>query len=111
MKSPHPLRNILHLFSDPRVPETGPHESPATPKCADVETVPDLIGGQLNRHDFIYIGENHRRIFIVIDGKLVWHYDTENDWQDDDVWVLSNGNVLHAHMKYVEELTPMKEVV
>lgn len=111
IRSPFPLRNILHLFTDPSIPETGPNESPATPKCADAETVPDLIGGQLKRHNFVYIGENHHRICIVIDGKLAWHYDTENDWEDDDVWVLSNGNVLHAHMKYIEELTPKKEVV
>ncbi len=111
MKSPYPLRNILHLFTDPGVPERGPNESPATPKCADAETVPDLIGGQLSRHNFIYIGENSRRICMVIDGKLAWHYDTENDWEDDEVWVLSNGNVLHAHMKYIEEITPKKEVV
>jgi hypothetical protein len=111
MKSSYPLRNILHLFTDPGVPERGPNESPATPTCADAETVPDLIGGQLKRHDFIYIGENNRRICVVIDGKLAWHYDTENDWEDDEVWVLSNGNVLHAHMKYIEEITPKKEVV
>lgn len=111
MKSPYPMRNILHLFTDPGIPETGPNESPTTPKCADAETVPDLIGGQLNRHNFIFIGENYRRICIVIDGKLAWHYDTENSWEDDDVWVLSNGNVLHAHMKYIEEITPQKEIV
>lgn len=111
MKSQYPLRNILHLFTDPSIPERGPHESSPTPKCADVTTVPDLIGGQLGRHNFIYIGENHRRICVVINGKLAWHYDTENDWEDDEVWLLSNGNILHAHMKYIEEITPKKEIV
>ena len=111
MKSPYPLRNILHLFTDPGIPERGPHESPPTPACAVAETVPDLIGGQLGRHNFIYIGENNRRICVVIDGKLAWHYDTENDWEDDEIWLLSNGNILHAHMKYIEEITPRKEVV
>lgn len=111
MTSPYPLRNILNLFTDPGVPERGPKESPATPTCANAETVPDLIGGQLKRHNFIYIGENNRRICVVIDGKLAWHYDTENDWEDDEVWMLSNGNILHAHMKYIEEITPKKEIV
>ncbi|MDB5242538.1 MAG: hypothetical protein JWP57_3163 [Spirosoma sp.] len=111
MKSLYPLRNILHLFTDPSIPERGPHESPPTPTCADVTLVPDLIGGQLGRHNFIYIGENHRRICLVIDGKLAWHYDTENDWEDDEIWLLSNGNILHAHMKYIEEITPKKEIV
>jgi hypothetical protein len=111
MKSPYPMRNILHLFSDPGIPDQGPKESPTTKKCAYSDTIPDLIGGQLNRHNFIYIGENHRRICLVIGGKLAWHYDTEDSWEDDDVWILSNGNVLHAHMKYIEEITPKKEVV
>jgi hypothetical protein len=111
MKSPYPMRNILHLFTDPGIPDQGPKESPTTPKCAFSDTVPDLIGGQLNRHNFIYIGENHRRICVVIDGKLAWHYDTEDSWEDDDVWMLSNGNILHAHMKYIEEITPQKDVV
>ena len=111
MKSPYPLRNVMHLFTDPSIPVRGPKESPITPKCADTTLVPELIGGQLNKHDFIYIGENYRRICVVINGKLAWHYDTENTWEDDDVWVLSNGNILHAHMKYIEEITPKKEVV
>jgi hypothetical protein len=111
MKSPYPLRNILHLFTDPGIPERGPHESPPTPTCAEVTVVPDLIGGQLGKHNFIYIGENHRRICLVIAGKLAWHYDTENDWEDDEIWLLSNGNILHAHMKYIEEITPKKEIV
>ncbi|CAN5209554.1 hypothetical protein BH09BAC4_BH09BAC4_28630 [soil metagenome] len=111
LKSPYPLRNILHLFTNPGIPERGPHESLPTPPCSDTTVVPDLIGGQLGRHNFIYIGENNRRICVVIDGKLAWHYDTENDWEDDEVWLLSNGNILHAHMKYIEEITPMKEIV
>jgi hypothetical protein len=111
MKSPYPMSNIFHLFSDPAIPDQGAKESPTTKKCAWSDTVPDLIGGQLNRHNFIYIGENHRRICLVIDGKLAWHYDTEDSWEDDDVWLLSNGNVLHAHMKYIEEISPKKEIV
>jgi hypothetical protein len=111
MKSPYPMRNILHLFTDPNIPDRGPNESPTTPKCADAETVPDLIGGQLQRHNFVYIGESYRRICVVIDGKLAWHYDTEDSWEDDEVWVLSNGNILHAHMRYIEEISPQKEVV
>jgi hypothetical protein len=111
MKSPFPLLNILHLFTDPSIPDQGPHESITTKKCAYSDTIPDLIGGQLARHNFIYIGENHRRICVVIDGKLAWHYDTEDSWEDDEIWVLSNGNILHAHMTYIEEITPKKEVV
>ena len=111
MKSPYPLRNIFHLFQNPNIPDQGPKESPQTPKCAEDKVVADLVGGQLNRHNFIYIGENFHRICLVLNGKLAWHYDTQDSWEDDEVWLLSNGNVLHAHMKYIEEINPMKEIV
>jgi hypothetical protein len=111
IKSPYPLRNIFHLFDNPNIPDQGPKESIQTAKCAEDKIETDLIGGQLNRHNFIYIGENNRRICLVLNGKLAWHYDTEDTWEDDDIWLLSNGNVLHAHMKYIEEITPMKEIV
>lgn len=112
LKSPYPLKNIFKLFQDPTIPDRGPAESPTTPDCGgNAEPDQNLIGGQLKRHNFIMVGEHHRRINVVIDGKVAWHYDTEDDWEDDEVWVLSNGNVLHAHMKYIEEITPKKEVV
>jgi hypothetical protein len=111
MKSPYPLRNILHLLTDPSVPERGPGEYPPTPRCATNNTVENLIGGQLQMHDFLMIGESHRRINIVIGGKVAWHYDTQNDWEDDEAWVLSNGHVLHGHMHYIEEIAPNKEIV
>lgn len=111
IKSPFPLLNVLHLFTDPSIPDPGPDESPTTPRGGTIpSTVPDRIGG-LDRHPFLFIGESYRRICLMVGGKLVWHYDTENDWEDDDIWMLSNGNILHAHMRYIEELTPKKEVV
>lgn len=112
MKSPFPLKNIFKLFLDPTIPDQGPGESPTTPDCGgNAEPDANLVGGQLNRHNFIMIGENHRRINLVLNGKVAWHYDTKNEWEDDEIWVLSNGNILHAHMKYIEEITPKKEVV
>lgn len=112
MKSPYPLKNIFKLFLDPTIPDQGPSESPTTPDCGgNAEPDANLIGGQLNRHNFIMVGENHRRINLVLNGKVAWHYDTKNSWEDDEIWVLSNGNVLHAHMTYIEEITPKKEVV
>lgn len=112
MKSPFPLKNIFKLFLDPTIPDQGPAESKTTPDCGgNAEPDQTLIGGQLKRHNFIMVGEGYRRINLVLDGKVAWHYDTEDDWEDDEVWVLSNGNVLHAHMRYIEEITPKKEVV
>jgi hypothetical protein len=112
MKSPYPLKNILKLFLDPTIPANGPSESKPQADCnGSAEPNPNLIGGQLNRHDFVMVGEDSRRINIVIGGKVVWKYDTEDSWEDDEVWVLSNGNILHAHMTYIEMISPKKEVI
>jgi hypothetical protein len=59
----------------------------------------------------VMVGESYRRINIVIGGKLAWEYDTKDEAELDEVWVLSNGNVLFAHMHYIEEVTPQKQVV
>jgi|GEM_PF-2365347 len=112
LKSPYPLKNIFKLFLDPAVPAQGPGESKPTPDCGgNAEPDQNLIGGQLQAHDFIMVGEGYRRISIVLNGKVAWHYDTEDSWEDDEVWVLSNGNVLHAHMTYMEEISAGKEVI
>jgi hypothetical protein len=112
MKSPYPLKNIFKLFLDPTIPDQGPGESKTTPDCGgNAEPDQNLIGGQLKRHNFIMVGEGYRRITLVLDGKLAWHYDTEDSWEDDEIWVLSNGNVLHAHMTYIEMISPKKEVI
>lgn len=112
MKSPYPMRNILRLFTDPAIPSTGPAESPASPKgWTSPGSLPDRIGGGPGRHDMIYVGENYRRIVVVVGGKVVWEYDTKNTFELDDIWMLSNGNVLYSHMTYAEEITPKKEVV
>ncbi len=112
LKSPYPLRNILRLFSDPNVPEKGPQEYAAAKRgWTAPATLPQRIGEGLARHDMIYYGENYRRINVAINGKLAWKYETKDDWEIDDIWMLSNGNILHAHMTYIEELNPKKEVV
>jgi hypothetical protein len=68
-------------------------------------------GNGLAQHPFIWVGEDYDRIVLVNEGKVVWTYDTSGGFELDDVWILSNGNVLYSHMHYVEELTPKKEVV
>lgn len=107
-----PLLGVLPLFTAANVPARGPKEAnDIPPKWTVPATVPALTGKGLAQHPMLYFGESYRRIQVVIDGKLAWHYDTEDTWEIDDIWMLSNGNVLHAHMSYVEELTPQKEVV
>ena len=59
----------------------------------------------------LYVGENYDRITMVNGGKVVWTYDTAPGYELDDVWMLSNGNILYSHMTFVEEITPQKQVV
>ena len=59
----------------------------------------------------LYIGEGYNKIFVVDGGKIVWTYSTGAGWEYDDVWMLSNGNVLFSRMQYVAEVTPEKQVV
>jgi hypothetical protein len=59
----------------------------------------------------LYVGENYNRILLVNDGNVVWNYDTTPGFELDDLWMLSNGNVLYSHMTFVEEVTPQKQVV
>src|SRR5581483_11283123 len=50
-------------------------------------------------------------MYLVNDGKVVWTYSTGGGFEYDDVWMLSNGNILFTRMQYLAEITPKKEVV
>jgi outer membrane protein assembly factor BamB len=50
-------------------------------------------------------------MFIVNQGKVIWSYSTGRGYEYDDVWMLSNGNILFSRMEYVAEITPDKKVV
>lgn len=106
------LENAVQRFLDPSVPEWGPAEEkidpPLIPREPDGKVYP---GGGLARHDMLYIGEGCNRIFLVKDGKIIWKYDTGAGWELDDVWMLSNGNILFSRMYWAAEVTPRKEVV
>ncbi|MEM1224731.1 MAG: hypothetical protein AAGJ40_03485 [Planctomycetota bacterium] len=124
IKFRYPLKNVLHLFEEsPNRLRFGPHEATtANTQCKGFvpnnsteenpgATIPDLIGGQLERHDMAFIGEKYRVIKIVVGGQVVWKYNTRNQPENNDIWVLSNGNVLYAHQWFIEEVTPQKEMV
>ncbi len=49
-------------------------------------------------------------MFLVNDGKVIWTYPTGAGYEYDDVWMLSNGNILFTRMQYVAEITPDKKV-
>ena len=76
-------------------------------------TEPDdtLPGGGMDRYSFLYVGEEDGRIMIVDQGRVLWSYDTGSEPELDDVWMLSNGNILFSHMYWCAEVTPEKERV
>jgi hypothetical protein len=74
-------------------------------------TPPDLPGKGLAQHSMIYVGENYDKMYVVDKGKVIWTYSTGKSYEYDDVWMLSNGNVLFTRMEYIEEITPDKKVV
>ncbi|MDP9033356.1 MAG: hypothetical protein M3O50_00990 [Myxococcota bacterium] len=74
-------------------------------------TLPTRAGNGIGQHPMLYVGENYDRITLVNGGKVVWTYDTAPGYELDDVWMLSNGNILYSHMTFVEEITPQKQVV
>jgi len=102
----------LARFTAPDVPAFGPSEieSPAG-KWTNAGAVSSLPGDGLARHPMIYVGENYTKMFLVDAGKVVWTYQTGPGYEYDDVWMLSNGNILYTRMQYVAEITPDKKVV
>jgi hypothetical protein len=71
----------------------------------------NLPGKGLAQHPMLYIGEGYNKMFIINDGKIIWTYSTGRGNEYDDVWMLSNGNILFTRMQYIAEITPRKEVV
>jgi hypothetical protein len=104
------LLSLLDRFTAPDVPVRGPNEDAPDPINFNGE-VPDRVGDGIAQHPMFYVGENYNRILLVNRGKVIWTYDTQGSWELDDVWLLSNGNVLYSHQTYIEELTPTKQVV
>jgi hypothetical protein len=102
----------LARFTAPDVPAFGPAEieSP-TAKWTNAVTPAGLPGNGLAQHPMLYVGENYTKMFLVNDGRVIWTYQTGPGWEYDDVWMLSNGNILFTRMQYVAEITPDKKVV
>jgi len=94
------------------VPAIGPAEteSPAG-NWTNAPAVAGLPGKGLAQHPMLYVGENFTKMFLVNNGKVIWTYQTGKGYEYDDVWMLSNGNILFTRMQYVAEITPDKKVV
>jgi hypothetical protein len=89
----------------------GPGES-ETPPLKPARPAPaGLPGNGLAQHPMLYIGEGYNKILLINGGKVIWTYSTGSGWEYDDVWMLSNGNILFSRMQYLAEVTPEKKVV
>jgi hypothetical protein len=109
---PAPLLSILDRFTAPGVPALGPAEPGPTPHTwPDPTSVPALPGRGIDQHPMLYAGEGYNTIFLVNHGKVAWTYSTGRGGEIDDVWMMTNGNILFARQFHVEEITPQKEVV
>jgi len=108
---PSPLMAQLDRFTAADVPALGPGETEVAPRKWDQPIPSGLPGNGIAEHPMLYVGEGYNKIFVVKDGKIVWTYSTGSGWEYDDVWMLSNGNVLFTRMQYIAEVTPKKQVV
>jgi outer membrane protein assembly factor BamB len=107
-----PCMAVLDRFSAPDVPAMGPAEAEAPIGTWTNSVTPaGLPGKGLAQHPMLYVGENYNKMFLVNDGRVIWSYSTGKGYEYDDVWMLSNGNILFTRMQYVAEITPDKKVV
>jgi hypothetical protein len=107
-----PLMGVLDRFTAADVPAVGPDEAEAPAgKWTNAPTPPDLPGKGLAQHPMLYIGEGYNKMFLINEGKVIWTYSTGRGNEYDDIWMLSNGNILFSRMQYLAEITPKKEVV
>lgn len=107
-----PCLDVLGRFTAPDVPAMGPDETPSpVGSWTNGVTPANLPGKGLAQHSMLYIGENYDKMYLVNKGKVIWTYSTGTSYEYDDVWMLSNGNILFSRMEYVAEITPDKKVV
>lgn len=110
--SAQPMLAVLSEFTGPAIPVAGPDESPPIPHTwPDPTGIPVFPGAGLAQHPMLYAGEGYNEIFIVDHGKVIWTYSFGKGGEIDDVWMMTNGNILVARQFHVDEITPTKQVV
>jgi len=105
---------VLDRFTAPGVPALGPAEIALPPGrwLTNMAPTPWFLPGKgLAQHPLLYVGEGNNRIYVVNRGKVIWTYSAGRGGEFDDVWMLSNGNILYSRSDYVAEITPEKTVV
>ena len=103
--------DIMALFTAANVPVFAPSEIECSDSYTKGLSLSGLPGKGLAQHPMLYIGENCNKMFLVKDGKVIWTYSTGPRPEFDDVWMLSNGNILFSRMEYIAEITPDKKMV
>ncbi len=109
-----PALDALPKFTAADVPAAGPEEIPIDPPnwvVSTDEASASLPGKGLAQHPMLYIGEGCNKMFLINEGKILWTYSTGKGWEYDDIWLMSNGNILFSRMAWAAEVTPQKKVV
>lgn len=106
-----PLMPLLNRFTAADVPSLSPAETEVAPRVWDKPIPAGLPGNGIAQHPMLYIGEGYNKMVLVNDGKVIWSYSTGSGYEYDDVWMLSNGNILFSRMQYIAEITPNKKVI
>ena len=106
-----PLMALLDRFTASDVPVLGPGENNIAPRKWDKPIPAGLPGNGLAQHPMLYIGEGYNKMFVINKGKIIWTYSTGAAAEYDDVWMLSNGNILFTRMQYVADVTPKKQII
>lgn len=106
-----PCMDALSRFTASDVPVIGTGEEFAPAGNPAAVAPANLPGNGLSQHPMLYVGENCNKMFLIKDGKAIWTYSTGKGPEYDDVWMLSNGNIVFTRMKYIAEITPDKKVL
>lgn len=110
----HIMDDAIARFLDPTIPAWGKNEEEIDQpfwRVSEEGCDPNLPGEGLARHDMLYIGEGCNKMFLIVGGKIIWTYSTGKGWEYDDIWMMTNGNILFSRMYWAAEVTPHKEVV
>lgn len=106
-----PLMKLLPQFESSSVPPMSAEEVEAPNFHPGAPQPQGFPGNGMAEHPMLYIGEGYNKMFLVNRGKIVWTYSTGPGNEYDDMWMLSNGNILYTRMQYIAEITPDKRVV
>jgi hypothetical protein len=106
-----PLAGVLDQFTAANVPAQGAAEVATPPDWPLPTGAPSWPGRGLAQHAMLYAGEGYNKILLVNGGRVVWSYATGPGGEIDDVWMLTNGDVLFTRQFHVEEVNPRKVVV